>query len=24
VATRPNSLITKYTNWHQYCNFSEA
>jgi hypothetical protein len=21
AATRPNSLITKYINWHQYCNF---
>ena len=24
AATQPNSLITKYINWHQYCNFSEA
>jgi hypothetical protein len=24
AAARPNSLITKYINWHQYCNFSEA
>jgi len=24
AATRPNSLITKYFNRHQYCNFSEA
>jgi hypothetical protein len=22
--TRPNSSITKYFNWNQYCNFSEA
>jgi len=24
VATRPNSSITKYFSWGQYCNFSEA
>ena len=24
AATRPNCLITKYINWHQYCNISEA
>jgi len=24
AATRPNSSITKYFNWHQYCNFCEA
>jgi len=24
VATRQDSLITQYINWHQYCNFSEA
>jgi len=24
AATWPNSLITKYINWRQYCNFSEA
>jgi len=24
AATRPNSLITKYINWHLYCNFSKA
>jgi len=24
MATRPNSLITQYINWHHYCIFSEA
>jgi len=24
AATRPNNSITKYFNWRQYCNFSEA
>jgi hypothetical protein len=24
AVTRPNCLITKYINSHQYCNFSEA
>jgi len=24
AATRPNSSIKKYFNWHQYCNFSET
>jgi len=24
AATRLNSLIMKYINWHQYCDFSEA